>query len=53
MGYYEQAVEWPEKHGFNIVGTAEGDKVNYIISDTFKSFSELEITKRIRNYANR
>jgi hypothetical protein len=44
---YDQAIEWLEKHGFNIIGTAEGDKVNYIITDTFKSFSELEITKRL------
>lgn len=43
----EQAFQWLEKHGFNLVGQGETGGIVFAISDTFESFSELEKTKRL------
>jgi hypothetical protein len=37
-GAMDQAIDELERAGFNIVGAAEWDGVDYIITDTFKPF---------------
>ena len=39
-GSTAQGLAWSKAHGFNVIGTAEGKGVDYIITDTFKGVRE-------------
>ena len=39
-GSSNQAHAWLQAHGYNVIGTAEGKGVDYIITDTFKGVRE-------------
>ncbi len=39
-GALAQGHAWAQSHGFNLIGTAEGKRVDYLMTDTFKGLRE-------------